>query len=81
MSLKSQQSKTGSTWCRGHYTIPLGHGTSVACIYCLTLRPRTSAHLAVKEYVRSGAGHEFPDANELRPPPVLVQTVDHLIRK
>ena len=43
-------------------------------------KPRTSAHLAVKEYVRSGAGHEFPDANELRPPPVLVQTVDHLIR-
>ncbi|KAL5463240.1 hypothetical protein EMCRGX_G032120 [Ephydatia muelleri] len=43
-------------------------------------KPRTSAHLAVKEYVRAGAGHEFPEANELRPPPVLVQTVDHLIR-
>lgn len=33
----------------------------------------------VKEYVRAGAGYLVPDAQELRPPDVLIETIHYLI--
>lgn len=37
--------------------------------------------VAVKEYVRAGAGHLVPHPDDLRPPAVLRKTMDYLIRK
>ena len=36
---------------------------------------------AVKEYVRAGAGHLVPSPDDLRPPAVLAETMEYLIRK
>ena len=35
--------------------------------------------IAVKEYVRAGAGHSLPHPDDLRPPDVLVKTMEYLI--
>ena len=37
--------------------------------------------MAVKEYVRAGAGHLVPSPDDLRPPAVLAKTMEYLIRK
>ena len=36
---------------------------------------------AVKEYVRAGAGHLLPHPDDLRPPEMLIKTMEYLIRK
>jgi len=41
---------------------------------------RSSEELAVKEYVRSAAGCDLSREEWLRPPKVLLATVDYLIR-
>jgi len=41
----------------------------------------SSPALAVKEYIRAGAGQQVPDPHDLRPPPALVKTIDHLMKK
>ena len=45
------------------------------------IRPSSSPGLAVKEYIRAGAGQQVPDLHDLRPPPVLMKTIDHLMKK
>ena len=37
--------------------------------------------IAVKEYVRAGAGHTLPHPDDLRPPEVLNKTMEYLIWK
>jgi hypothetical protein len=37
--------------------------------------------MAVKEYVRAGAGHTLPHPDDLRPPEVLNKTMEYLIWK
>ena len=44
-------------------------------------RPVSSPDLAVKEYVRAGAGHHVPSPYELRPPKILVETMDYLMNR
>ena len=41
---------------------------------------RSSEELAVKEYVRSAAGCDLSREERLRPPKVLLATVNYLIR-
>jgi hypothetical protein len=41
----------------------------------------SSPGLAVKEYVRAGAGHHVPSPHDLRPPGTLVQTMDYLMNR
>ena len=42
--------------------------------------PCSSPSLAVKEYIRAGAGQQVPDLQDLRPPPVLMETINHLMK-
>ena len=39
----------------------------------------SGAHV-VKEYVRAGAGHEVPPPDQLRPAPLLMETMLYLVR-
>ena len=41
----------------------------------------SSSSLAVKEYVRAGAGHHVPGPDELRPPDILMETMDYLMNR
>ena len=50
----------------------------ICIMLCVYMGPNSDP---VKEYVRSGLGHEVPDPLTLRPPAVLVKTLEHLIRK
>lgn len=43
------------------------------------VKPVSSSSLAVKEYVRAGAGHHVPTPDELRPPNALVKTMEYLM--
>lgn len=43
------------------------------------VKPVSSSSLAVKEYVRAGAGHHVPTPDELRPPNILVKTMEYLV--
>lgn len=43
--------------------------------------PCSSPSLAVKEYIRAGAGQQVPDLQDLRPPPVLMETINHLMKE
>ena len=51
-----------------------------ACV-CVLHRAVSSFSLAVKEYVRAGAGHVTPRPDELRPPGVLLETTEYLMTK
>ena len=44
-------------------------------------KPISSPALAVKEYVRAGAGHHVPSPDDLRPPKTLVETMDYLMNR
>ena len=44
-------------------------------------KPISGPGLAVKEYVRSGAGHCVPSPDELRPLKTLLETMDYLMNR
>ena len=44
-------------------------------------KPISNPNLAVKEYVRAGAGHRVPSPDNLRPPKTLVETMDYLMNR
>ena len=51
----------------------------IILLSCRPVKPVSSSSLAVKEYVRAGAGHHVPTPDELRPPNILVETMEYLI--
>ncbi|CAI8048206.1 Retinol dehydrogenase 14 [Geodia barretti] len=90
--LNSQQCHYYSD-CRVRHSSPLSRREELRQLSVIEVDPthtsRSHAHpkqissqgLAVKEYVRAGAGHHVPSPDDLRPLGTLVQTMDYLMNR
>ena len=50
-------------------------------IFFDSLRPKADSSLTIKEYSRPAAGKQEASLHDLRPPHILLKTVNHLVNK